>query len=399
MEYRITDKIKNLEANAIREIFGLLKAPGMISFAGGFPAAEALPVAEVEKIASELLSGEDTLAILQYGGTEGYGPLINSALKYAARFGIKETSENNALIISGGQQGIDLTFKAFLNKGDRVLVEDPTYLACLHILKTYEGEPIGVKADSDGVNIEDLEEKIKRFNPKIVYLIPDFSNPTGKSLSLEKRKAAAALAEKYNVIVLEDNPYGELRYSGERLPAIKAFDNAGRVIYVSSFSKTIAPGLRTGIAVADEYLIKKLTICKQAVDVHTPTLSQAIVDRFLRKGLLQPHLDEIIPLYRTKKEAMTAAIARCMPEEIKFTNPDGGLFIWGEFSVPFDTGAAFKEAAETTRAAYVPGKPFFADGLRSDALRFNFSNSTLAQIEEGVKRLADFFKSKLAKKY
>jgi len=396
MDYNFSDKVKTLEANAIREIFKLLSSPGIISFAGGFPTLSALPVKEIAQITNEILSSEKAASILQYGGTEGYPPLLESGLNYAKRTGLSGTVENT-LVISGGQQGIDLTYKAFLNKGDAVLFENPTYLASLHILKTYEGKAVGVESDDDGLNIEDLEKKIKAHRPKILYVVPNFSNPTGKTLPAEKRKQIASLTARYGVIVIEDDPYGEVRYAGSRVPSIKSFDEAGNVIYVTSFSKTIAPGLRTGIAVADAQIIRKLTIGKQAVDVHTSNLSQAVVDEYLRRGLLDPHLKAIIPLYREKKEAMYQTLTEYMPQEVKFTNPEGGLFIWCEFTNGFDAAQAFAEAVQKTSAAYVPGTSFFADKHVTNCFRLNYSNASVEQIREGIKRLAEFFKQKIAK--
>ncbi|HKL94034.1 MAG TPA: PLP-dependent aminotransferase family protein, partial [Clostridia bacterium] len=303
MNYNFSDRLKNLEGNAIREIFKLLKNPNIVSFAGGFPTLSLFPTKDIDEIAHEILSSDKAPTILQYGGTEGYAPLLESALDYAKRTGLSGTT-NNALIISGGQQGIDLTFKAFLNKGDTILVENPTYLAVLHILKTYECKAVGVNSDDDGLNLEDLESKIKAHKPKILYVVPNFSNPTGKTLSIEKRKAIAKMTAKYGVMVIEDDPYGEIRFAGVRLPSIKSFDEEGNVIYVTSFSKTISPGLRTGVAVGDEKVIRKMTIGKQAVDVHTSNLSQAIIDGYLRKNLLDDHLKEVIPVYREKKNTM-----------------------------------------------------------------------------------------------
>ena len=388
-----SERLKSLKGNAIREIFKLLQNPEIVSFAGGFPTLGLLPQKEIKEIANDLLTGEGALKILQYGGTEGYTPLLESGLKYASRFGVKGELKNT-LVISGGQQGIDLMFKAFINPGDRVLVENPTYLACLHILKTYQGVAVGVDSDDDGLNIDDLEAKIKKHQPKILYIVSDFSNPTGKTLTLEKRKAIASLTAKYGVVVIEDNPYGEIRFSGERLPAIKSFDTEGNVVYVTSFSKTIAPGLRCGIAVADEKIIRKMTIGKQAVDVHTSNLSQAIIDEYLRRGYLEPHLKEIVPVYKTKKDAMQNAIEKYMPlDKIKFTNPEGGLFIWGEFKdKSADLDKCFVDCVTKTSTAYVAGSSFFADEGINHCLRFNYSNATVEQIETGIKRLAAYFK-------
>ncbi|MGN0795338.1 MAG: PLP-dependent aminotransferase family protein [Christensenellales bacterium] len=391
-----SDRLKNLKGNAIREIFKLLANPNVVSFAGGFPTLSLLPKKEIAAIANEILTGSDAEKILQYGGTEGYAPLLESGLEYAKRFGVKGDVKNT-LVISGGQQGIDLMFKAFINKGDVVLVENPTYLACLHILKTYEGVAVGVDSDDDGINLADLEKKIKEYKPKIFYIVADFSNPTGKTLSLEKRKAICEMTAKYGVIVIEDNPYGEIRFAGEKLPSIKSFDTAGNVVYVTSFSKTIAPGLRTGIAVADERIIRKMTIGKQAVDVHTSNLSQAIVDTYLRRGLLEPHLKEITPVYKDKKEAMYGAIQKFMPlDKVKFTNPDGGLFIWGEFfDKSVDLDECFMDCVKKTDTAYVSGSSFFAQDGITNCFRLNYSNATIEQIECGIEKLGRYFKENL----
>lgn len=390
MNYEFSDRLKNLQGNAIREIFKLLSQPGVISFAGGFPAKETLPVAEIKDITNRILD-ENGAEILQYGGTEGYYPLIESSCEYVKRDGIVATPDKT-LVISGGQQGIDLTFKAFINKGDRILVENPTYLACLHILKTYEGEAIGVDSDEDGINIVDLAKKLVLYSPKILYLVPNFSNPTGKTLSVEKRQAVYELCKKHGCIILEDNPYGEIRFSGNRVPAIKSFDRDGIVIYITSFSKVISPGLRTGIAVASTEIIRKLTIGKQAADVHTASLSQAIVDRYLREGRIDPHLKEIVPVYKMKKDAMHDAIGKYMPEGIRFTDPDGGLFIFAEFARKgVNTDEIFKDVVEKTGCAYVPGSSFYADGKTFNVLRLNYSNATPAEIEKGIKALGGYF--------
>lgn len=301
MDYIYSDRIKDLGGNAIREIFKLLQDPEVISFAGGFPTKSTLPTNLISDITAELMNSDKAQDILQYGGTEGYTPLRESAVEYVKRYGIEGIDIDNTLIISGGQQGIDLTFKTFVNKGDVVLVEDPTYLASLHILKTYQGKAIGVKSGDNGLDIEDLEAKIKQYNPKVLYIVPTFSNPTGRTYSVENRKAIAELTAKYNVMVLEDDPYSELRFSGERVPSIKSFDKAGNVVYITSFSKTLAPGLRTGVAIGAKEVIRKYTIGKQATDVHTCLLSQAIIDNFLRKNLMDERLEELKAVYLEKK--------------------------------------------------------------------------------------------------
>lgn len=394
MDYNFSDRLKNLESNAIRAIFKLLENPEVISFAGGMPATDCIALKKINGFANEILSNGTGYSVLQYGGTEGYMPLRKRLVSYIEKTGLKGTSLDNNLVISGGQQGIDLTFKAFTNKGDYVLVENPTYLAALHIAKTYEAKAVGVNSDDDGINLNDLEDKFKKYNPKLLYLVPNFSNPTGKTLGIEKRKAVAGLSAKYSIMVLEDDPYRDLRYSGESLPSIKSFDKTGNIIYLTSFSKTISPGLRVGALFANEAVVKKLTIGKQATDVHTAALSQAIVEKFIRDDTLDNLIKTNIPKYRVKRDAMLDCIKRYMPDNFSCTNPDGGLFIWGTFPKGFSANEYFKKAIEN-KVAYVSGNDFFADGSGENCLRLNFSNADAERIETGIKRLGELFKSKI----
>lgn len=393
MEYRLSDRIKDLKGNAIREIFKLLQQPDFISFAGGFPTKELLPTEIVKEITTDIMNGKEAADVLQYGGTEGYMPFRKTACEYVKRYGIDGIEIDNVLIVSGGQQTIDLMCKAFVNKGDTVLVEDPTYLASLHILKTYEANAVGVKSGEDGLDLTDLEEKIKKYAPKMLYVVPTFSNPTGRTYSVEKRKAIAEITYKYNVMVLEDDPYSELRFEGERVPSLKSFEVGDNVVYSTSFSKTVAPGLRTGIAVGPKEVIRKLTIGKQAVDVHTSSLSQAILNEYIKRGYVDERLKVMIPVYREKKNAMIEAIKKYMPKEFKYTDPQGGLFIFGEFdkSLGIDCETLFPEICKY-KVAYVSGVSFYADGSGRNTIRLNYSNATLEQIDDGIKRMGEFFK-------
>lgn len=394
MEYNFSDRVKNLSGNAIREIFKLVSRPEVISFAGGLPASDCLPTEQVATFSAQLLSdGAVARQLLQYGATEGYMPLRVAMTRYLERVGIQGLTTDNVLIISGGQQGIDLTFKAFINKGDVILVENPTYLAVLHIAKTYEAQVIGVDTDSDGVNLESLERAIIKNKPKVFYVVPNFQNPTGITLPVEKRKAIAELSAKYGVMVLEDDPYRDLRYEGRPLPSIKSFDKAGNVLFINSFSKTISPALRVGAIAGEQSVIRKLTIGKQAVDVHTVTLSQAIVLKFIESGELDKVIDKAVPIYRTKKNAMIKCLDKYMPSSFTHTNPDGGLFIWGTFdpASKINTAELFIKAVEKN-VAYVSGKDFYADGSGLNTLRMNFSGASVEQIEDGIKRLSEIFK-------
>ena len=256
-----------------------------------------------------------------------------------------------------------------------------------------------VDSGNDGLDLADLESKMIMHKPKVLYVVPTFSNPTGRTYSIAKRKAIYELAVKYNVIILEDDPYSELRFSGERVPSIKSFDKTGNVIYITSFSKTLAPGLRTGIAIGDPEVIRKMTIGKQATDVHTSSLSQAIINNFLSKSLMDARVSELIPLYLEKKNAMMSAIEKYMPKEFTYTNPDGGLFIFGEFdeSLGINTMKLFPEVA-AHKVAYVSGHSFFASEDKFNTLRLNYSNASLDQIDSGMKKLGDFFKKIIANK-
>jgi 2-aminoadipate transaminase len=393
-EYNFSDRCKNLEGNAIREIFKLISQPDIISFAGGMPASEALPTDEMRDILNKLLKSNASTALLQYGATEGYAPFLEEGAKYVSRCGITVNDMTEILAISGGQQGIDLTFKAFINKGDKILVEAPTYVAVPHIAKTYEAELIGVSSDDDGINIDDLNYKINKYKPKILYIVPTFSNPTGKTINIEKRQRIAEISAKNNIMVLEDNPYEELRYSGAAVPAIKKFDKAGNIIYVTSFSKTISPGMRVGLAVASPAVIRKLTIGKQATDVHTATLFQAAATEFIKTGLLDKILKKNIPMYKTKLDTMLGALKSYFPAYAKWTKPEGGLFIWVTFPEAVDVSTdVFRESIKR-KVAYVAGNTSFVDGSGSNCLRLNFSNATITDIQKGIKTLGDLLKEK-----
>lgn len=396
--FNYSDRMKNLNGTATREILKLVSRPEIVSFAGGLPAAEALPIDAIRGICNDLLSdGKRAYSILQYGGTEGYAPYREEIIKLVKDFGVSGIGLNNVLAVSGGQQGIDLMCKSFLNKGDKVLVETPTYLAALQIITSYESQAVGVDSDSDGIDPIDLEEKIKKYKPKFVYLVPTFSNPTGKTYSARRRKEIARITAKYGIPVLEDDPYGRLRFSGDKVDSLYAYREDDNVIYVTSFSKILSPGLRIGAAVGNAEIIRKMTICKQGVDVHSSTLSQAIAAEYCARGLLKPAIEKSIPLYRERKNAMMESIKKYMPDEFEHTDPDGGLFVWGEFKgVNLDTAAILPEAVKRN-VAYIQGSVFYADGGSKNTIRLNYSNASLDAIERGMKTLGEFFKENISK--
>ena len=381
---------------ATREILKLLTRPEIISFAGGFPATQCLPQKEVQEIAQELLSEGRATAVLQYGTTEGFSELREELIKYVKTAGIENIGLENTLVISGGQQGIDLMSKIFLDKGDAVLVENPTYLTALQIFDSYQANIVGVDADENGLVIEDLEKKIKEHHPKFLYCVSTFSNPTGKTYTVENRKAIAEITAKYGVMVLEDDPYSKLRFEGKWVPSIKSFDKAGNVVYLTSFSKVLSPGLRMGVAIGDKEVIRKMTIGKQGVDVTTSNLSQLIVCEYLKRGYLFPNIEKNMPIYRERKNAMIRAIKEYMPEEFSFINAEGGLFIWGGFNAPIDTTKLAPEAIKYD-VAYIQGQVFYPKADVVNMIRLNFSNAPVDKIDAGIHRLGDMFKKEIAK--
>lgn len=384
MEYRYASRMDGLSGNAIRDIFKLLSNPNMISFAGGMPAGNTFPGADTARIAKDLLEN-DAARVLQYGETEGWAPLRESGRQWLRSLGINFEGRDD-IIVSGGQQAIDLICKAFIDPGDTILVEAPTFLGALHTMRTYQANIVPVPLEDDGISLELLEENLKKYSPKLVYIIPTFQNPSGITLSLEKRRAIPGLAAKYGAVVIEDDPYRCLRYRGEDLPPVQSFDKWGSVVHAASFSKVISPGMRIGMAVGDPGLIRKMAIGKQAADVHSSLISQAIIDRYLREGLLDEHIKVCIEDYKIKKNAMQDAIAACFPKGVKVTDPDGGLFIWAELPGDVDTMALLPRAAESG-VAYIPGANFYVDGTGKNTMRLNFSNATTEKIEKGVSLL------------
>ena len=396
MNYIYSDRMSKMNGAATREILKLLTRPEIISFAGGFPATQCLPQKEVQQIANELLSEGVATKVLQYGKTEGFPELIEQLIDYVKSVNIEGIGAENVQIISGGQQGIDLMSKVFLNPGDVVLVENPTYLTALQIFDSYQAKIIGVDSDHDGLILEDLEAKIKKYSPKMLYCVPTFSNPTGKTYTVENRKQIAEITAKYGVMVLEDDPYGKLRLEGTPVPSLKSFDKAGNVVYVTSFSKVLSPGLRVGAAFGNAEVIRKIAIAKQGVDVTTSNLSQLICAEYMKRNLLSKNIEKSLPVYRERRDAMIAAINKYMPEEYKYVKAEGGLFIWGEFNAPINTVELAPEAIKHD-VAYIQGQVFYADGSGLNTMRLNFSNSTVDRIDLGIHRLGDMFKAEIAK--
>lgn len=381
-------RFEDITGSAIREIFKVAAQPNMISFAGGNPASEALPDAQCAELAREVLLS-DGKRILQYGATEGYPPFAESLAEYLREHLSLEVGQGSLLPVTGGTQGMRLLCDALLDPGDTVLVECPTFLGNMQVLRLGQVKLVPVESDGDGLIPEALEEVARAHHPKMLYIIPTFQNPSGATLSLERRKAVAQLAEKYGLWVAEDDPYRDLRYTGEPLPTIKSFDRAGHVVYMGSFSKTISPGLRVGYLLGDAQLLRKCAIGKQSSDLHTPTLNQALVDQYLRRGLLGPHIQEILPGYARKMNQMLGEL-ECFPQGVRFTRPQGGLFLFVELPEGISATQAFQEAIRRG-VAYVPGTHFYPEGGHHNTLRLNFSNSTPEQITRGMGILRELF--------
>lgn len=382
------DQIRDLNGSAIREIFHLLKVPGMISFAGGNPASSALEPEVVSEIVADALKN-DGVNILQYGATEGYMPFRESAADFIKGCGI-DVVPDDILPVTGSQQAMDLICKALINPGDTILAEDPTFLGALQTMRMYRANIQPIATDDMGAIPESVEEQIKKFHPKLMYIIPTFQNPSGKTIPLERRRRLAELANQYGVVLAEDDPYRDLRYFGEPLPAIKSFDTEGWVVYLGSFSKLISPGIRVGYAVTSGSLQRKMTIGKQSVDVHTCTLAQAIVDGYIRHDLLSDHIKRICSDYKRQLDLMLD-LFRLFPEGVRHTSPQGGLFVWAELPESMDALGMLVDATRKG-VAYVPGTHFYINGGHLNTLRLNFSNAPLDKIQRGMELLAEAIK-------
>ena len=378
-------QMKDITGSAIRDIFKLLGKPGMISFAGGNPSNSALEPDVVRGLACEAIDRYGTNA-LQYGGTEGLPGLRAGIADYLRSTAGVRCTADNILPVQGSSQAFDLLLKALIDPGDVILVESPTFLGAIQAMRIYRAQLIAMPMDEGGVIVDEVEKLVQKHHPKMMYIIPTFQNPTGRTLCLERRKALAEMAAKYGFVIAEDDPYRDLRYEGEALPSISSFDEEGWVVYLSSFSKYIAPGLRVGAAaVPHAGLLRKMVIGKQSSDVHSPILTQAIVELYLEKGLLPDHLKRICGEYRKQLTAMLEGFS-FFPEGTKHTLPQGGLFVWAELPKGVDAMAALNRAIEQN-VAFVPGTHFYPDGGHANTLRLNFSMQEVDDIRAGMERL------------
>lgn len=384
MEYRISAKMKDMKPSAIREIFKSLSDPNMIAFAAGNPSPESFPVDAIRRFSADILQNQPITA-LQYSITEGYPPLREAvAARQKERFNVGREGDLT-IITSGGQQALELACKVMCDEGDVVICENPSFIGALNAFRSLGTKLVGVGLEDDGINIQALEEALDA-NPraKLIYLIPTFHNPAGITMSLEKRRAVYELAYKYGVLILEDNPYGELRFAGEELPTIKSMDERGIVIYCGSFSKILSAGMRVGFMCAPEVVIQKAVVAKQVEDVHTGILLQMICERFLTDFDTDGHIEKIRDMYRRKCSLMLSEMDKHFPPGVTYTRPEGGLFLWCTLPAGSDM-PAFVAQALKKGVAVVPGTAFNCDeSAPSDSFRLNYSTPSDEQIVRGI---------------
>lgn len=389
MNYQFATRMDGIKASAIREILKYTVDPTVISFAAGNPAPEAFPVDTIAKITAEIMQ-KKPIAALQYSISEGYTPLRDKLkLQVKTRYGIGEAFDD-LVIMSGAQQAIELACKVMCNKGDTLLCENPSFIGSLNAFKSYEVNLVGVDMDSDGINIEKLEEAIKQNpNTKLLYLIPNFQNPSGTTMSMQKRQAVYDICKKNSILILEDNPYGELRFMGQDVKNIKSLDKDGIVIYCGSFSKVLSPGLRVGFMCAPKEIISKVVVVKQVSDVHTNIFAQLICDAFLEQVDFDEHIKHLRTIYKNKCSLMLENIKTHMSPKITFTEPEGGLFLWGTLPETVNMMEFCKRAVEN-KVAVVPGNAFMpSEDYKTQSFRLNFSTPTDEQIIKGVEILGE----------
>lgn len=389
MEYKFSNKVSHLQASAIREILKYTVDPEVISFAAGNPAPEAFPTERIAEISAELLRDDPILA-LQYSITEGYGPLREFLKSWMTEKGCFHSEFDDLIVTSGGQQANELSCKVLLNEGDTLLCESPSFIGSLNAFRSYNVNLKGIEMEDDGINLEKLEETLRNDkNVKVLYLIPNFQNPTGRTMSLAKRKAVYELACRYDFIILEDDPYGELRFAGENIPTIKSLDTEGRVIYSSTFSKLISPGFRTGFVSAPAPIIQKIIVCKQVSDVHSNIWAQVVSHRFMTTINREEHFNKLRSIYRKKADLMCGYIDSGFSKKISYIKPEGGLFIWCTLPENCDMEAFCKKAVRDYKIAVVPGNSFsINENEKCSSFRLNYSTPANAQIEKGMEILA-----------
>ena len=393
MDYIFSDKVSSLQPSVIREILKFTSDPEVISLAAGNPAPEAFPVKEIAGIAARLLA-ENPINALQYSVTEGYTPLRSRLKERMKKADCFDENSDELIITSGAQQANELACKVLLNEGDTLFCEAPSFIGSLNAFKSYNVNLVGIPMEDDGMKLDALEEALRTANkPKLIYIIPNFQNPTGLCTSLEKRKAIYELAKKYGVMILEDNPYGDIRFAGKNIPSIKTMDKDGIVIYSRTFSKTLAPGLRVGYVSAPKPVVQKMVVCKQVSDVHTNIMAQMICDEYLKNYDMDAHLEEIRAIYRHKCGLMLDEIDKNFSKKITVTKPEGGLFIWATLPEGSDMMGFCSTAVQKYKVAVVPGTAFLIHETdKTSSFRLNFSTPTDEQLIKGCEILGKLSK-------
>lgn len=396
--FRFAARMGRLKASAIREILKVTAMPDVISFAGGLPAPELFPVAQFAQACQEVLAN-DGPAAMQYSITEGYPPLREWVCEYLARVNKIECRPDQVLIISGSQQGLDLIGKVLLDPGDLVIIENPAYLGAIQAFDAYEAGYVSVESDDDGIITNDLIRVLReaKRRPKLLYLVPNFQNPSGITLSLQRRKDVVAIAAEYGIPIYEDDPYGRLRYSGEHLPSLTALAHSRNCIYMSTVSKTIAPGMRVAwLVVPNREVYEKVVPAKQAADLHTSSFTQRAVYAYARRQeVFETHIKEMLPVYARRRDLMLQSLERFMPPGSSWTRPQGGLFLWARVPDEVDTEELLTIASRS-KVAFVPGAPFWVNRSVRNTMRLNFSNASDENIVEGIKRLGESVKAYLS---
>jgi DNA-binding transcriptional MocR family regulator len=395
MPLTFADRLNNVETSAIRELFKLLGKPGIISFAGGFPDSAMFDVPGIKESVDKALA-EEPGGALQYGATEGYEPLRTQLAHFMQTKGVKQIEPQGLIVTTGSQQALDLLGKTMIGPGDKVIVEAPTFLATIQCFRLYGADLVNAPIDAHGVQIDRLEQLIEQHKPKLVYLIPTFGNPSGATLTRERRIRVLELAKKYKTLIVEDDPYGDLYFGEAPPPSILALSSevpGSRewIAHCGSMSKVLSPGLRVGWMIAPPELLAKATMCKQFSDAHTSTFAQATAAQYLKSGRMPATLARVRQVYAERAQAMGDALAREMGDAIEFTRPNGGLFFWAKLT---GAGGKVKDAGELAKraiekgVAFVPGAPFFANSPDVSTLRLSFATVGVDRIVEGVERLA-----------
>ena len=389
MKTQFANRMNHVKKSFIREILKVTENPEVISFAGGLPNPASFPIEEVAAATQKVLN-KDGKNVLQYSTTEGYLPLRRRiADRYFQRFGLKVNADE-ILITNGSQQALDLISKVFLNKGDDVLIERPGYLGAIQALSVFEPNFLTVRLNDDGVDLDSLETVLKNHPPKFFYTVPNFQNPSGLTYSIENRKKAAEILKRYDTVLIEDDPYGELRFIGENMPPIKTFLGENSIL-LGSFSKIVAPGMRLGWICANPEIMEKLIVVKQAADLHTNSFSQRAVCQYLEDNDLDLHISKIKKMYKSQRDCMVEMIGRYFPSQVNYTQPQGGMFLWVTLPAGMSSLKLFDLAAKVN-VAFVPGDPFYVDENNANTLRLNYTNSNEEEIEEGIKRLGKAIK-------